>query len=96
MASIAFVVTMTDGTQMTKTASVTDADVARLLAWGMATFPAENDANGVPLARTTPWVVGRWIEATVAETFAKILSYERSEAAKTAQDAVSAIPVSIS
>ncbi len=95
MANIAFVVTMSDGTKMTKTAAVSDTEVARLVAWGVATFPTQMDASGNPIPKTTPWVVGRWIEAIVAETFWKIRGFEQANAAKVAQDAIQPINVSI-
>ncbi len=45
MVSIAFTVTMADGSAFTKTAAISDAEIGRLAAWGMETFSTEMDAN---------------------------------------------------
>jgi len=80
MASIAFVVIMTDGSQMTRTAAVADADVARIIGWAMNYYPTELDAQGQPLPKTHQWAINRWIEAIVASSFAKVAAYEQTQA----------------
>ncbi len=95
MASIEFKITATDGTVTSRTASVSDQDVGRLIAWGMETFANQNDDSGNPIPRTPEWVVKRWIEDVVGTAFHSIAEHERAKAAQAAQAAVQAIPVEI-
>lgn len=94
MASIAFNVTMTDGTTMTRTAAVSDADVARIIGWAITYYPTELDAAGHPLPKTPQWAVNRWIEAIVASSFAKVAQYERDQAIAAVQATVAA-PIAV-
>ena len=88
MANITFTVAMTDGTTMTKQASVLDTDVARLINWGKHAFP-----NGDVM--TAPEVVSYWITSCVHEAFDNVYAYERNMAAANAADDVNRIDVSI-
>lgn len=94
MASIAFHVTMTDGTQMSRTASVSDADVGRIIGWALAYYPTEMDAEGQPLPKTPQWAVNRWIEAIVSSSFAKVAAYEEQQALAAAMATIPA-PISV-
>jgi len=84
MASIAFVITMTDGTSMTRTASVSDTDVGRIVNWALNYYPTELDENKNPVPKTTQWAINRWIEAVISNSFAKITAYEQSVVAAAA------------
>lgn len=95
MASIAFTVTMTDGTTASVTAAVADVDVARLLAWAAATFPVQADADGNPVPQTAQSLVAQWISGAVAETMAKVHRHEQQAAADAAAAAVQPITVTI-
>ena len=92
MASIAFNVTMTDGTTMTRTAAVSDADVARIIGWAISYYPIELDEKGQPLPKSPQWAVNRWIEAIVVSSFAKVAAYEQ---AKTLAQVVIAPPIAV-
>jgi len=106
MASIAFTVTMTDGTQMSKTAQVSDADVGRLINWALGTWSAQVDAqgnvvlpldaNGNPIPRDGAWAVSQWIASTVTQTMTMIHLFEKQQAAQAAAAAVQPIAVTIS
>lgn len=95
MASIEFKITFANGAVSSKTASIADADAGRLVAWALATMPTQNDAEGKPIQKSAEWAVGRWIEGTVAETFAKVSAHEKNEAAKAAAEAVQPITVNL-
>jgi len=95
MASIAFTVTMTDGTTLTRTAAVADTDVGRLLAWAADRLPQQNDASGNPLPRTTTSLVAQWIDGFVADTFARVHAYETDTAAQQAAAAIVPIGVTL-
>jgi len=94
MASIAFVVTMTDGSAMTKTAAVSDPDVMRIITWAINYYPTELDANGVALPKTPQWAINRWIEAIVASSFSKVSAFERDQATMAAL-AVAPAPIAV-
>jgi hypothetical protein len=95
MASIAFVVTMNDGAQMTKTAELTDEQVGRLITWGLATFSDQNDDYGNPIPRTVPWMLERWIQDVVGSAFIAVQNYEKQVAAERAMNSVELITVDI-
>lgn len=67
---------MADGSVMTRTASVSDADVGRIIGWAMAYYPTEFDDNGAPIEKSSPWAIKRWVEAIVASSLAKVSAYE--------------------
>jgi uncharacterized protein YijF (DUF1287 family) len=96
MASISFQITLVGGTQMTKTAAVSDTDAGRLVAWALATMPTELDAQGQQIAKDGPWAVGRWIESVISETFAKVHAHEVQKASDMAAAAVQQIAVTVS
>jgi len=93
MASIAFVITNSDGSVASKTATVADADVGRFIAWGLSTFSMPNDDAGIPVSERTPsWAVNRWIELILSDAFASVHAFEIAQASAIAQQhAVAAI-----
>lgn len=93
MASIAFVITNTDGTQTTKTATVADSAVAQLVGWALATMPTQYDASGNPVQKDAAWAVSRWVEGVIADTFAKVNTYQTQIAADAAAATVQPIAV---
>lgn len=110
MASIAFSVTMSDGTTMAKTAAVSDADVGRLLAAFAQRYrpepvqiPAVLDGDGKVITPATtepgvsdgPFLVGKWIEDTVVSAMNYVRGVESSAAAKQASDNVQLIPFTL-
>lgn len=95
MASIAFVVTMNDGSTMTKTAELSDDQVTRLISWGTATFSNQNDENGKPMERTVSWMLERWIQDVVGSAFVSVHNFEKQMAAEAAANSVELITVDI-
>lgn len=110
MASIVFSVTMTDGTTMSKTASVTDADVGRLLAAFATRYrapdiitPEVRDEAGVVVTPAStspgivdgPFLVGKWIEDVTVTAMNFVRSVESAAAAKAAADNVAMIPFTL-
>ena len=91
MASIAFTVTMTDATVISKTATVSDPDVARLLAAFGSRYAAPEGVTP-----DAPWLVGKWIEDTVVTAMNFVKSCESAQAASAAADGVQLIPFTLS
>ena len=79
MASIAFTVTMTDATVISKTAAVSDPDVARLLAAFASRYIAPEGVTP-----DASWLVGKWIEDTVVTALNFVKGYESGVASATA------------
>jgi hypothetical protein len=97
MASLELIFNLTDGTKLPITAPMSDADVARFVAWGVADasrLPTEMDDTGEPLPRTVSWMLRRLTEMFLSETFAKVAAYEH-DAALAAIKPPTAIPVNL-
>lgn len=78
MATMTFTLTA-PGAEMTRSFTLPDADVPRIIAWAMAAYPnAPND--DAPL---TPGIAMlRWLQGALAGTMANVVSYEAEEARK--------------
>jgi hypothetical protein len=102
MASLHFVVTMTDGSTVTKTVQVADGDVARLLAAYAPIYqmPDPNDPTGAtmltPANTPASWTVGKWIEGIIAGSLAFVKSHETAVAQSQAAAGVNPIAVTMS
>lgn len=90
MASIDFVVTMTDGTVITKSAAVSDPDVGRLLAAFALKYPAPEGTAADAL-----FLIGKWVEDTVVSAMSFVQQTEANRASVQAAAAVTMIPFSI-
>lgn len=86
MASIDLKVTLTNGSTMSRSASVADQDVLRLLQAFATKYPdpQEGDKDG-------PYLVSKWIEEVVVDAFNYVKTVEQAQAAKQASDNISLI-----
>lgn len=90
MAGIKFEVTMTDNSTMTVNASMTDADVARLLTAMASKYVAPEGQEP-----TGEWLTRKWIEEVIVDALNYTKSYEANLAAQAAVAQVELIPVTI-
>lgn len=81
MASIDFIVNMTDGSSVSKSASVEDADVSRIISWAMSYYSKD----------TPQTAVEAWILDMVGTSLVNVKSHEEQAAMAEARAKVSMI-----
>jgi hypothetical protein len=89
MAGILITVTMTDGSTMAVNASISDTDVARLLAAMAVKYRKPENED-------SPWLIRKWYEDCIVDALNYTKRYEEQQAAEAAASAVQMIPVTIS
>ena len=86
MAKLTFTFDKPDGTAMSRSATVSDADIADVIAWAMAKLSMPNDDKGNPVSERTPeWAVSRWAEIVVLDALAAAAQHKQEQLAKAAE-----------
>lgn len=75
MATMAFTLT-TPGAEMTRSFTLPDADVPRIIAWAMAAYP-NTDPEADPVTPNEAML--RWLQGALAGTMANVVSHETEE-----------------
>jgi len=87
--------TLTDGTIVTVTATIPDANAAQVVAYLMTTLPQQNDATGAPIPRTPPNLIKQWMQGNIASNMAPVNGWIASQAAAAASAAAPPIVVTL-
>jgi tRNA uridine 5-carbamoylmethylation protein Kti12 len=89
MAGIKTTVSFTDGSTLEVNASISDADVPRLLAAMAVKYRKPDDQDAA-------WLIKKWTEDVIVDALNYTQRYEQQLAAEAASAAVQMIPVTIS
>ena len=97
MATVVLTITNTASAQLGKiTATVADAEINRIIAMAIATFPNQYDNLGVLIPKTSASVLTQWGQQIISDITAKVVTYEATLASATAIAAVAKPVVVIS